>query len=917
MQRAQLRSMFGPALGHGDGTRPPAVAQRKPDDAQRVLPRGKDLLEVLNDGDINPHYRYSLVLLNNHELKNTDSEFIDPSSLPGVTSEVIGSRRGEKITDSHYFRNLARPEFAPWEERIGSEAPRDTILRTLYEHNGLVPLQDGYGDDDTLEAFGLSKDVFDAAFMSLWKVEKKVNPTRQDNPKKGLELSRGGGAKLDSSLGEATDVARNNAKKTRMFGLFLEMMQGLGIPVFLTGGAVASIAQTSPRGINDLDYRTTAVKQPFSESKGIVDKINARLKETFPESKIDMFTVNKENTHAIDANVDNVHITVARIMNLEDLEVYDERDRGMISARDLILDKAATFIFRKSDSKKVTDLFDLLWTMKQQRVTPGVMLAMLKQRRSQNYARKAEANQDLAADITDEFASALAAFVAYGSEAIHKLFLSQVSDKGAIKSVEEDLGKLKRHLGIASDDKGKSSLLIQAGNMTGDMFGVHAALLNNPYAHVLVIPEGSERDKTPTLVNFYSSGVERSRIHVLINTTDDMSDLYTKYSGRNREPLPYDLVKPELPATLRSPSKQHAVSDATSQTAANWNEDSRGRIRKSWGVNDESAENAAGFLKAKGIPEERKYAVMWSRFSGKKGGPHAQHDTSFEGMRQMINLARREGYIVLIAGDKPADEEKNFKFEKMTVPGAVFDLTEFWNDSAFVKAFPEGGRQAQFNFFEYLMQHGGVKHLGFRSGNLEAYALIGHDVRYMEEEGNLQAGRMEAWHGGRIGYDRITIGGRMPSRTGRYVVNNARREGRESKPPWIEHRDHSLKYQEAIDQAPRGFEAPDLHKIHQYFNDDATLEETLDLEIRRRLAVAESKFITTYNGLDAETKALLAKLGLIKLRKGEDLTDKEREAIRPVEWRTLRMLVSQAFAWGWGQEDLNEAQLDWVRYATD
>ena len=35
--------------------------------------------------------------------------------------------------------------------------------------------------------------------------------------------------------------------------------------------------------------------------------------------------------------------------------------------------------------------------------------------------------------------------------------------------------------------------------------------------------------------------------------------------------------------------------------------------------------------------------VLWSRFSGKKGDLHPEHDTSFEGMRQLVDMARGTG----------------------------------------------------------------------------------------------------------------------------------------------------------------------------------------------------------------------------------------------------------------------------------
>lgn len=111
----------------------------------------------------------------------------------------------------------------------------------------------------------------------------------------------------------------------------------------------------------------------------------------------------------------------------------------------------------------------------------------------------------------------------------------------------------------------KSTLIIQAGNMTGDMFGVSAALLLNPDAHVLIIPESNEarkRDRTDMIQSYYLNTVkDPSRIHIL-SPVADASEAYTSYAGRvakdaGKTQVPAEQVKDQtLPAHLQFPFKQ-------------------------------------------------------------------------------------------------------------------------------------------------------------------------------------------------------------------------------------------------------------------------------------------------------------------------------------------------------------------------
>ncbi|RKH35717.1 hypothetical protein, partial [Corallococcus llansteffanensis] len=302
------------------------------------------------------------------------------------------------------------------------------------------------------------------------------------------------------------------------------------------------------------------------------------------------------------------------------------------------------------------------------------------------------------------------------------------------------------------------------------------------------------------------------------------------------------------PQALRTPDLQFPISAATSSTAETWSpQRSHEQMKLLWKVDVQQAtvggssnrEKIERFLNGRGVPSSKRYLALWSRFSGKRGGPHAQHDTSFTAMRQMIHLALAEGYVVLIVGDQ-AREPKKYDTIAAVGRGRVINLVEFWGEGDWKKFFPDAGRQAQFLLFEYLAQIGALKHLGSRSGNLEAFVLLGHQVRYMEEAGNLQASRMEAWHSNQkagIGYDRIVIEDRVPSLTGQWVTEDASQNKSESKPPWVELplSDHKENYipgplygvrkdwdWKRARAKERGFTIKDLEKIHDYLKHDDT-----------------------------------------------------------------------------------------------
>jgi hypothetical protein len=378
------------------------------------------------------------------------------------------------------------------------------------------------------------------------------------------------------------------------------------------------------------------------------------------------------------------------------------------------------------------------------------------------------------------------------------------------------------------------SALHQPAYASGDQFAVAAMLLHDRESHVFITYKASEEKRAKDMRAFYlesrlSADQHRAldnRIHLV--PLDDAVETDTQ-----RRKAALRVVRATAGLNRFRWDDLKYLTDATKYVGAQFSTAMRHKIRSAWGVDaagegpaaPETREDAAirTWLETKGLltPNPGKKArhrvlVIWSRFSGKRGDAHIEHDTSYQGVRQIIDAAKAEGFsTVIIAGDrwhrdprldKTKSDAKKAKFkniaeQKITSQNiAVLDLTEFWStraDDPYLQAWlPEGSRTGQFKLYDYLQRHfGEVKHLGFRSGNLEAMALMGFNVRYMEERPhgrNRPPGstRMEAWHaaepgktasGGMApGYERLEVA-QPPTRSGRYWLRNRRGE---HEPAW-------------------------------------------------------------------------------------------------------------------------------------
>ncbi|MCP3163932.1 hypothetical protein [Myxococcus qinghaiensis] len=323
---------------------------------------------------------------------------------------------------------------------------------------------------------------------------------------------------------------------------------------------------------------------------------------------------------------------------------------------------------------------------------------------------------------------------------------------------------------------------ILGGEMSGDMFGIGATLIAKPNSLLMVTQKDDPLDHSDSLVAFTSACVNGGgRVRkVVLPKGKSVSETIRKeaFAWMQQANCICWLKGYELGTRFLNRRELWSGSDL------------RNRIRNTWGVSDvggfpsKQGALAAWLEKRHQVPvrklDRSKVLVIWSRFTGKKGEIHLEHDTSFEGTRQLIDRAFRAWNFdfVFIAGDKPivhrgvdSPEKRIHKFDQMCEDlgkGRAFNLTCFWEDET--SRTWCGNRMDQFKLYEYLHRVADTRHLGMRSGNLEAMALMGYWVRYMEEVGSWGASRMTHWHAIGLGYERIVIS-QPPTRSGKHFVH--------------------------------------------------------------------------------------------------------------------------------------------------
>lgn len=332
----------------------------------------------------------------------------------------------------------------------------------------------------------------------------------------------------------------------------------------------------------------------------------------------------------------------------------------------------------------------------------------------------------------------------------------------------------------------KPQLVMHPGYATGDQFGIAAKLLNEPDTKVVVsrtTPAADqardENDLSQSILDFYEECGLKDRVKTV--QLPQGKSIYDKNKLKQQ--------------ASRQHGKTHQcvnLGTGTQFVASKWSQDVQRQVRQAWSLQGPDPKVQA-WLSAKGLDDEsvtgKKVAVIWSRFSGKKGGAHPEHDTSQEGMKQMVAALQNTFDTIVIVGDR--HPKHSIQKDQPWVPGPwaglqglhpdskakIVDLTEFWKGNAHDKAaLAEWGgnkRTGQFKLYDHLnAQSQGLVHLGFRSGNLEAMALMGHKVGYMEQKHSMGGPRMDAWQRAKsqgLNYDKILLD-QVPTRTGRHLI---------------------------------------------------------------------------------------------------------------------------------------------------
>ncbi|WP_241003310.1 protein-glutamine glutaminase family protein [Streptomyces sp. CB01881] len=346
-------------------------------------------------------------------------------------------------------------------------------------------------------------------------------------------------------------------------------------------------------------------------------------------------------------------------------------------------------------------------------------------------------------------------------------------------------------------------LIQQPGYASGDQFGISVALLHDRNGHVLIArgPQPGAagyvegRDKSEEIAAFYrSTGIGGDRIRFVDAPGLDKKTVWSALNHEAKRIAKEEWHVPKRSADIRD------VTAGTDHVAAHFSPTLRETVREAWGLTDRYDPQIRSWLEGRGIalpvPTGRKVLVLWSRFTGKAADwstlrGRMEHDTSFQGVRQILRDVAREYDAVVITGDPHPRAERDGKWEQLVAEMSselshanIHQITGFWRDAGpEVTSWTGNDRTGQLRLYDYLNRLYGVDHLGFRSGNLEAAALVGHRVTYLEDFGATGSDRMARWHRRTDVPDAITtaMGGMAPGYERALVSTPPTASGRHSK----------------------------------------------------------------------------------------------------------------------------------------
>ncbi|MCD0452994.1 hypothetical protein LO762_27995 [Actinocorallia sp. API 0066] len=316
-------------------------------------------------------------------------------------------------------------------------------------------------------------------------------------------------------------------------------------------------------------------------------------------------------------------------------------------------------------------------------------------------------------------------------------------------------------------------VIAQADYMSGDTFGVHAALTLHHGAGLAFFYESASADhrkRADVLLRFYNSCPLAGGRRIALIPVHNARLAY-RYSLEGY--FPPSVFPKGAPKIVSGTGTCVAIGNATRIVAEAFGTSAKNSqaalqaawLPKGWETGAVSlvpgGKTIAAWV-AERFTKQNAYAFLWFRRSGAAGGAHPELDTSVKATTDLIATIREKGLIenakIVIVGDG------GHKLEKVV----DVDLTEFWNDKE--SPFITGDRRMQLALFAYLVKAGyNFMNIGMRSGALEGPALLGARTVYLEEIYNLQEGRMEQWQGPVPGYHRVELG-HVPSASGKQAL---------------------------------------------------------------------------------------------------------------------------------------------------
>ena len=324
--------------------------------------------------------------------------------------------------------------------------------------------------------------------------------------------------------------------------------------------------------------------------------------------------------------------------------------------------------------------------------------------------------------------------------------------------------------------------IFQAGYMSGDSYSASAYMAIEPNARIILVKDTKEpQDKTDSVVlKFYRECGLAARVDLfdISGTTIKAKELWTaiKDNYKDRAPAPAKQTFSGAPTTtpqllsrfyydiVPKDSWPRAITAVTGLLANAFESgygESAKKVADLWKIGKFDTDTKfalweyAGTVFAKtGVNNIRNnIVVIWSRQSGKKGGAHVELDSSYAGIRQIVDYFAPAKATVILAGD-----ERNGKLAALAAGSTqVVNCAEMWKDKFWSDHFAGVPVLAQLAFYKFLEEGFKVIHVGMRSGMLETMGLLGMTTFYLEPTECPSGSRMLAFSRANIPYTRIQI----------------------------------------------------------------------------------------------------------------------------------------------------------------